>query len=59
MCKGGPLPEAVAWLLQAEYLSGKLLTVGVSVDAEVVRSAKDTPSEDALALIQPPHVRLQ
>ena len=41
-----------------EYLSEKLLTVGISVDPETVRSARDTPSEDALLPIQPPHVSL-
>ncbi len=54
----GPLPEAAAWLLQVEYLSEKLLSVGIRVDPETVRSAKDTPSEDAPVPIKPPHVSL-
>ena len=57
-CIEGPLPEAAAWLLQVEYLSEKLASVGIRVDPETVRSAKDTPSEDAPVPIKPPHVSL-
>ena len=58
ICTERPLPEAAARLLQVEYLSEKLLSVGIRVDPETVRSAKDTPSEDAPVPIKPPHVSL-
>ena len=57
-CTERPLPESAARLLQVEYLSEKLLSVGISVDPETVRSAKDSPSEDAPVPIKPPHVSL-
>lgn len=45
-------------LLQMEYLAQKLAAVGIGVDEEALRSAKDEPTGETPTLLRTPHVRL-